>query len=261
MKSGSLADIKFNKKVLLTGAGFTKDFGGYLAGEMWSFIFNSRSLNSYPRIKDLLRDDFSYESVYHEVIEGNEYETAEREAIKAVVVAYDRLNENIIGYMQRKVSGTAKANSVSLSAFIDEFRGGSNETGFFFTLNQDMFVEMHCRYNGPIPTPGIPLQDISYTGLSQSAIQRMPDEKTLFNDNGDLRTNSLKSSKFNYIKLHGSYHWRDSDGNNCMVIGKKKTEEISKEPLLKYYSDLFEEVLSSGGAELFVIGYGFADSI
>lgn len=44
MKSDFLTDLKFNKKILLTGAGYTKDFGGYLAIEMWSFIFNNREL-------------------------------------------------------------------------------------------------------------------------------------------------------------------------------------------------------------------------
>ena len=44
-----------------------------------------------------------------------------------------------------------------------------------------------------------------------------------------------------------------------MVIGEDKTDQISREPLLEYYFKLFEEVLSIGNAELFVIGYGFGD--
>ena len=44
-----------------------------------------------------------------------------------------------------------------------------------------------------------------------------------------------------------------------MVIGKRKTDQIFREPLLRYYSELFQEVLSDGDVELFVIGYGFGD--
>ena len=44
-----------------------------------------------------------------------------------------------------------------------------------------------------------------------------------------------------------------------MVIGEDKTDQISREPLLKYYSELFQQVLSDGNVELFVIGYGFGD--
>jgi len=32
-------NLKVNKYILLTGAGFTKDFGGFLAKEMWESIF------------------------------------------------------------------------------------------------------------------------------------------------------------------------------------------------------------------------------
>jgi len=32
------------KTILLTGAGFTKNFGGFIASEMWAKIFNCREL-------------------------------------------------------------------------------------------------------------------------------------------------------------------------------------------------------------------------
>jgi hypothetical protein len=62
-----------------------------------------------------------------------------------------------------------------------------------------------------------------------------------------------------YIKLHGSYGWRSSDGVNRFIIGKDKEVELSREPLLSYYFDLFKEVLSKPRTKLLVIGYGFRD--
>lgn len=44
-----------------------------------------------------------------------------------------------------------------------------------------------------------------------------------------------------------------------MVIGRGKMEQISKEPLLKCYFDIFKEVLCEGSHNLIVIGYGFGD--
>jgi len=43
-----------------------------------------------------------------------------------------------------------------------------------------------------------------------------------------------------------------------MIIGQTKSELINKEPLLKWYFSLFEDVLSRA-KKLVVIGYGFGD--
>src|ERR1051325_7902101 len=55
--------------VLLTGAGFTKTFGGYLASEMWAAIFNQpevqRSLTLLRGMRD--EDNLDYESFYAKI--------------------------------------------------------------------------------------------------------------------------------------------------------------------------------------------------
>ena len=250
-------NISISKTVLLTGAGFTKDFGGFLAEEMWSFIFNSPSLDSFPRVKDLLRRDFSYESVYHDIIDGK-YAPEEKDRIKkAVNSAYDRLDENIRQYKSRNMSGNILANATSATNFIREFESPNANRGFFFTLNQDMFVERYCRDAIGLSTPGVTIQDISQDReLDQLAYQQLPNDDTVAKFNNK---NLLSTARLLYIKLHGSYNWRDASGNSYMVIGKAKEDLISKEPLLKYYFELFKNVLSSGNVKLFVIGYGFND--
>jgi hypothetical protein len=65
--------------------------------------------------------------------------------------------------------------------------------------------------------------------------------------------------RFQYIKLHGSWNWRTSDGKRAMVIGRGKESRIMQEPLLSWYLETFESVLSKGGRKLLVIGYGFRD--
>ena len=44
-----------------------------------------------------------------------------------------------------------------------------------------------------------------------------------------------------------------------MVVGRHKIGQISQEPLLKAYWEIFTGVLSEPGKKLFVIGYGFSD--
>ncbi len=50
--------------ILLTGAGFTHNFGGFLAREMWSKIFNNPIVQASTEARKLLLDDFDFESIY-----------------------------------------------------------------------------------------------------------------------------------------------------------------------------------------------------
>ena len=44
-----------------------------------------------------------------------------------------------------------------------------------------------------------------------------------------------------------------------MVIGRNKAEDINREPLLRWYFSLFEEVIYEGNKKMLIIGYGFRD--
>ena len=63
--------IDYPEHILLTGAGFTKNFGGPPGQEMWSKIFNHSQAVNFPRIKELLFNDLDYESIYHKIVNGN----------------------------------------------------------------------------------------------------------------------------------------------------------------------------------------------
>jgi hypothetical protein len=70
---------------------------------------------------------------------------------------------------------------------------------------------------------------------------------------------SKSVSKHLYVKLHGSFNWRSADGSDAMVIGHSKEEQINKEALLKWYSEMFKDVLLVPNMKLMVIGYSFGD--
>ena len=69
----------------------------------------------------------------------------------------------------------------------------------------------------------------------------------------------MSDGNFFIIKLHGSHNWKSFDGSTKMVIGRGKTEQIQKEPLLNYYFEIFKEVLFQDSRRLLIIGYGFGD--
>ena len=73
--------------VLLTGAGFTHNFGTPLAQGMWSLILAHPAVQNLSRVRDLLLDDLDYESVYHSVVFGDDYATEEKDGISNAVAA------------------------------------------------------------------------------------------------------------------------------------------------------------------------------
>ncbi len=79
--------MEANGTVLLTGAGFTHNFGAPLAAGLWALIFNHRGVQSCSRIRDLMLHDFDYESIYHAVMTGDEYSEEEKEAVATGVGA------------------------------------------------------------------------------------------------------------------------------------------------------------------------------
>jgi dihydroxyacetone kinase-like predicted kinase len=86
------------KTILLTGAGFSKNFGGFLAQEMWGEIFRHEEVKKYSRIGTIstIEHDFDYESIYHKVYRGSEYTQEEKNAIHlAIKDAYKNLDRNI----------------------------------------------------------------------------------------------------------------------------------------------------------------------
>jgi hypothetical protein len=243
-------------KVLLTGAGFTKNFGGLLADEMGDIIYNSQHLLKSP-VRNILHNKSNYEDFYEEVLNGNFTNEEKKAAEDAIFEAYKKLDEVIRNFVYL-------ANNVHLNGvnnLIDMFAGGSDKSGFCFTLNQDLFIErnffgqkacLELPCIGRVPRHKNPLAEpLDYYTL--------PTEQGLSKKINDP-INPLNSSNFYYIKLHGSFNWKSSDGSQQMVIGPGKEEQIGREPLLKWYNEIFSCILEQQDLKLLVIGYGFRDT-
>lgn len=264
MKDNNM-NIQSSENILLTGAGFTKNFGGLLASEMWAEIFNYEKIQAQPKIKRLMLDDndFDYESIYYSIINqpflDDEFSDDERKAIKdAVKFAYEYIDSILIDIIKHHSHPTELEN---VTDFIYRF-GKTNNKSFIFTLNQDLFFERlypNSHY-AKLSIPGIDnnsewFKNTFNKPLTPSDYCRLPNGEEL-NHNTDIL---LKGNYF-LIKLHGSYNWTSFDGSDIMVIGRGKTGQIQKEPLLKYYCKIFRNVLSQGQSRLLIIGYGFGDN-
>jgi len=247
---------KYPKHILLTGAGFSNNWGGFLAQEMWAEVFNNENIQREKRLRELLLSDFDYESIYYSVINENIWTEQEKNAIRtAIQDAYLNL-DNTIKY-NNSTNPTTVINSL-LSCFIPNEE--VNEKGIFFTINQDLLVERRLNVN--ISLLGFPVESDAHKILNASDICELEQEYFIKLPQKEeiVPFDKENRNKCFYIKLHGSQNWKDFDNNSLMIIGKRKKEIIDKIPLLKYYFDFFQKVLSEGDKKLLIIGYGFRDA-
>lgn len=250
----------FAKKILFTGAGFTKNFGGLLASEMWSKIFNHPQIHSHPKLRELLLNDYDYESIYYKVLSGDSRSQEKDALTEAILETYETL-DRIVRDWTFTSGAPYPVNIYGVNNLIERFAGRNNEVGFFFTLNQDLFIERHF---GIVDT-ALVLPGVQKIPDSHKTIMNLPLEKQDYislptEDRIQKNTlNPILNKTLYYVKLHGSFGWKSSDGVNRLVIGKDKEKQIREEPLLSWYFEIFEKALLLDERKLFVIGYGFGD--
>jgi hypothetical protein len=252
-----------DKRVLLSGAGLSRNWGGYLAAEMWGAIFSDPKIQRNERLRDLLLGDMDFEAVLPRVQTADEFEADRLEMNEAVRAAFRLQDANNCHALSGPVSSSWTRFSEGV---IRRMVGADNHraelSSFFFTLNQDILLERGFAPPTPNPPhiPGVQTND---------AFWKRPREGTARMERYDDQTHGVLVSpapeltfdlreRFNYIKLHGSFNWIGGD-REMMVLGGGKTELISRFPLLSAYFDLFRQVLTSGNARLLVLGYGFKD--
>jgi len=244
--------------VLLTGAGFSKPFGGYLATEMWSIILSQPHIAESEPLRRLLLDDLNFERVYDKVLSSTDLQSTEKtDFTLALQNAYSELDEAIRSNFLNK-----RQCAQSLRHFLGRFAGTGRNRGFIFTLNQDLLVErLYSNQGGLLQIPALGHPDW-FTGKFEEKTPpeiKMPEPRRIafFRENFWEKGSGLQN--FLYIKLHGSYAWKSANNSDAFVIGHEKSGSIAKEPLLQWYLQLFKEVLNLPNQILVVVGYGFMD--
>lgn len=249
---------KHFNNILLTGAGFTNNFQGFLAKEMWELIFNSEEVRMHPRIHKITSSDYDYESIYYRILSDSKYEPEEKKAIKdAIYNTYQRLDDTI-----RTVTDANHPLSIHpVNEMIEFFSSEKGGSGYFFTLNQDLFIERRYKFRALLTQPLPNTCRINLVGdqtklpLDPRDFKTLPSKEELDKE----KTKLISESRLRYIKLHGSFNWYSFDGSQMMVIGKDKKDQMFREPLLSWYFELFKNVLYQDETRLFVIGYSFMD--
>jgi len=244
-------------RYLLLGAGFSRNWGGWLAGEVANDLL--WRLRHKPDLCEILMRS-GFEDAYHEIRSSFVrqvtpvedvilLETAIRQTFAEMNIAFAKL-DNL------RFQG---ANNFYIIHFLAQFDA-------IFTLNQDLLLELHY-INSELPQRGR-WQGIQYPGISQPQIlegQGTSGARRAFINERCYITHpkpELYEKNQPIYKLHGSVNWYDGEGNDrapTLVIGRDKSTTIEVNPLLSSYSRIFRESLSQKDALLMTVGYGFSD--
>lgn len=205
-------------------------------------------------LRQLVLANTDFEDLYHSVMTGACEEPVRVDLEAAVQAVYERIDHRVRGFTF--ASGSAyPVNIYGVQRLIGAFAGRRDRPGFFFTLNQDLFVERHY-YNGPPPLlPGMS----GGTRWFSTVNTRLPLARVESPSLGTSHTEHVQGAHLLYLKLHGSCNWRGSGSPSEMVIGRSKADQIQRHPLLSWYLGLFREALCQQDSRLLIIGYGFGD--
>lgn len=231
---------------LLLGAGFSRNWGGWLAQELHGELLGR--LRSNPTVYQRLLATQNFETVLFDLqTTVRQSQTLEANANLlameiAIHLAFSDMNQHFFELTALDFGNVAEN---KITRFMSRFDR-------IFTLNQDLLLELkYHAFDGAMqhfPGVRIPVGWSRHTAIGE--------DQSVWYPEGDVREE--KGSQPIY-KLHGSTNWRESAGDTLMVMGGGKAAAIERSSLLRRYGEAFKESLTARDAKLMVIGYGFQD--
>lgn len=248
---------KFSKRVLLTGAGWSHNWGARLAAGVWQLILDFPDVRNNDRLSALLRDEQSFEFALARTRSPPFVEADHRSFQRALLEAFISMDRAIASPPNPKI------NIYQVQDLLFRFWGQRNhgvDTGYLFTLNQDLFFERYL-YNNHVygaPPPVLPAVQPSPGQRYFTTNVEAYSPQFVMHPFADPAGQGRLRGQMNVIKLHGSFNWRMPNAGNVLVVGTEKSRQIADLPLLAWYFDIFKMVLYEA-ERLMIIGYGFGD--
>lgn len=244
--------------LLLLGAGFSRNWGGWLAQEAFEYLLGSPDVDD--GLRSLLwqhRTKGGFESALG-VLQDEHFRSG-RQSPEARLVSLQNAIKQMFADMNKTyyrpdfIYEFQQTRDFMVNSFLARFDA-------IFTLNQDLLIERRYIQDNGVSLISRRWSRSQIPGIRQ--ISRPP-------RNGDPNVSGLlspDSSTFSvaprqqpYFKLHGSSNWIDPDGQGLLVLGGNKLSMIKRHPVLEWYFDQFRDYLSQPNVRLMVIGYSFGD--
>ena len=241
--------------MLLTGAGFSRNWGGWLASEAFEYLLGRPEIN--PRIRNCLwKNKGNFETTFQELRDALQHTKSETDAVD-----FGAFNAMLLGMFEAMKLGfrstpleTDQASSaLRTSLFLAHFDAIS-------TLNQDTLLEQHYVYQpahetthgrwAGVELPGLapPSPVVEHGNQITKAAMRHP------LPGGFSNTEGMQP----YFKLHGSSNWTYGLGN-LLIVGGAKAADIENVPLLSWYHQEFSRLITQPNCRLLIVGYSFND--
>jgi len=235
--------------ILLTGAGFSYNWGGLLASEVFSALLADKDIDEATRDR-LFADGFEQVLADLQLSTAPDDQRRHSALLTAVVGIFNGMNN---GFMNMKFEFEEPPQvPYSLQSFLSQFHA-------IFTLNQDALIEQHyapvvggALNWGRLHLPGVKyMPGFTPTGARHDKFAMMEPNPSDF---------TMPTSVQPYVKLHGSVNWVESSvGQRLLIMGGQKAVSIGRYPLLTWYHAEFRKMLLRPSARLMVIGYSFSD--
>ena len=246
--------------LVLLGAGFSRNWGGWVASEAFEYLLGCPEIIADPQLRQLLwthQLSGGFESALAELQSPSTSFTRQpwsESQLKAFQGAIGRMftdmNHAFLALNDMEFLRTDDPQRL-VRTFLMKFSA-------IFTLNQDILLEQFYLVDNVVRhgvrpyipgmrlTPG-PEPQHSESLSRSSWTPRPPNEFRLQSDSQP------------FFKLHGSSEWFADDGHRILIMGGAKQQEIGRNDILNWYAREFEASLLQPNSRLMVIGYGFGD--
>jgi hypothetical protein len=246
--------------LLLLGAGFSRSWGGWLASEAFEYLLGCPEVIHDVQLRDLLwkhqesGDGFegALEELQTAYLRDPHSNLKQLTAFQsAITQMFADMNRAFLDLTDWEFSADRER---KVQAFLKRFDA-------IFTLNQDIFLEKHyCNDNVML------LGTRKWSGAYLPGLKRSRSQEPLYHNCWARSTWVPETGPFSLhagaqpiFKLHGSSNWTSPEGKPLLIMGGGKAQEIGRNPILRWYSQQFDEHLLRPNARLMAIGYGFRD--
>lgn len=234
---------------LLSGAGFSRNWGGILAPEMFNQLIGSSLIDD--ELRRILWRDRSFEDVLAALPFAGDEEGKRRHKLllSEIVGVFNGMSQS---FQRREFEFRQPPDTrYSVASFLARFDA-------LFTLNQDTLLEQKYLpfVSGKwaqTDTPGMKhLSSFVPSGALRDRYAVKEPNPSSFQISPGIQP---------YLKLHGSCNWVDGTaGERILIMGGQKSVRIDQFPVLSWYHQEFRTRLRQPGAKLMVIGYSFGDA-
>jgi SIR2-like domain len=246
--------------ILLTGAGFSRNWGGWLATEAFEYLLGCPEINTHihTELWKSKNQGFGFENTLEELRKA--FETYKGEPFETNLRTFERMLESMFNSMNngfKQIEFNPLFDPHTLGHPRDFIRLFLSHFDAIFTLNQDCLLELKYNDQSLHRLSDGRWRDMYLPGVQPVMMSGKPFEPPgLFTP--AAQTYQLEVHRQPYFKLHGSSNFREGE-SPVLIMGGNKGPDIDKHWLLRSYRDHFAQMAGQTGTRLMIIGYSFAD--